>query len=380
MRVALDGKPLAATLTGVGHYSLELASALASVAPADDFTLLSPTPLESAAAIEVKRRLSRNFHEIHLNSHRLNRYWWSLGLPLYLSKSSFDLFHGTNYDIPRLGRTLALVTIHDLSLLLHPDTHDQRLVARARRRLPKVARHATMIITGSESVKREICSLLNVATSKVAVTPYEPLSVFKRMAREITIEIRKRLGIADDFILFVGTIEPRKNLQTLAKAFAEILHSTPHRPQLVIAGKTGWLMSDFCSYLKLAGVEEKVCFTGYLDDEDLRALYSSCSLFVYPSIYEGFGLPPLEAMACGAPVITSDISAIRETVGTAARLVSPLDVDGLARVMAQLLADNREREMMGNLGLEHALKFTWDRTASLTLEVYKEVLARAQAL
>jgi glycosyltransferase involved in cell wall biosynthesis len=235
------------------------------------------------------------------------------------------------------------------------------------------------IITGSESVKREICSHLGVPSSKVAVTPYAPRSVFKRVAQTSTIEIRKRLGIAGDFILFVGTIEPRKNLQTLARAFAELLHSTPHRPQLVIAGKAGWLMSDFHSDLKLAGVDDKVCFTGYVGDEELRALYSSCSLFVYPSIYEGFGLPPLEAMACGAPVVTSDISAIRETVGTAARLVSPLDVEGLAGVMARLLTDNGEREMLGNLGLEHARKFTWQRTASLTLDVYKEVLARAHA-
>lgn len=374
MRVALDGKPLAAALTGVGRYTLELASALASVAPVDDFTLLSPTPLETSAAVELKRRLSTNLHEIHLNSERLNRYWWSLGLPLYLAKTSFDLFHGTNYDTPRFNRIPTIVTIHDLSTLLYPDTHEQRLVARARRRLPKVARNATMIITGAESVKREICEQLGVASGKVAVTPYAPRAVFGRMALEDSVETRRRLGVADQFILFVGTIEPRKNLQTLVRAFDEILRTTRHTPQLVIAGKRGWLMEGFFSSLKSNGLEDRILFTGYLSDDDLRALYSSCGVFVYPSIYEGFGLPPLEAMACGAPVVTSDIPVIRETVGNAAQMVNPMDVQEVAAAIVKVLEDPQVRAQLSMAGQEQAAKFTWDATARQTLEVYEHVL------
>jgi glycosyltransferase involved in cell wall biosynthesis len=374
MRIALDGRPLASTLTGVGHYTVELARALAAVAPSDEFTLLAPVPLEASALAEIKRHPFRNLHEIHFNSPSLNSYWWSLGLPLYLTGSSFNLFHGTNYDIPRWRLLPAVVTIHDLSLLLHSETHEQRLVERARRRLPGVARSAAMVITPSESVKREICEHLGVAADKVAVTPEAPRSIFKRVGPEVTVEVRKRLGIADNFILFVGTIEPRKNLETLIDALAEILRTTQHRPQLVVTGKTGWLMDDFFSLPRAAGLENKVCFTGYVSDADLSSLYSSCSVFVYPSKYEGFGLPPLEAMACGAPVVTSDIPVMRETVGTAARLVNPSSVQDLAGAIVTLLDDKHARERLSVLGQEHAQSFTWAETARKTHEVYERVL------
>jgi glycosyltransferase involved in cell wall biosynthesis len=375
MRVALDGKPLASTLTGVGHYTVELTRALAAVASSDDFTLVSPAPPEASALAHIRQHPFRNLHEIHFSSDRLNRYWWSFGLPLYLTGTSFNLFHGTNYDIPRWHPVPTVVTIHDLSLLLHGDTHVQRLVERARRRLPSVARSASMVITASESVKREICEHLAVAPSKVAVTPYAPRSIFKRIDRAGTVETRKRLGIADDFILFVGTIEPRKNLQTLLEAFAKIVSATQHCPQLVIAGKTGWLMDDF--FLPSAGgLRDKVRFTGYVSDNDLNALYSSCSVFVYPSKYEGFGLPPLEAMACGAPVVTSDIPVIRETVGTAALLVDPSKADDLASAIVKLLDDKQARGRLSVLGQDHARTFSWLDTARKTLDVYRAVLER----
>lgn len=374
MRVALDGRPLASLKTGVGHYTFELARSLASVAPSDHFTLVSPVPLESSVADELKNRSRANLHDVQLNSERLNRYWWSFGLPLYLTRRSFDLFHGTNYDIPRWNILPTVVTIHDLSLLLHPDTHEEPQVKRARRRMPKVAHSAARIITPSESVKREVCEHLGVDPNKVAVTPEAPRSAFRRIASVRTEEVRRRLGVADDFILYVGTIEPRKNLKTLVQAFAEILRTTVHRPQLVIAGQEGWLMDDFFGSIRKNGLEDKVRFTGYLHDEDLCALYSSCSAFVYPSLYEGFGLPPLEAMACGAPVITSDIPVIKETVGSAACLVRPEDGDQIAGAIVRVMEDRRTAEKLSLLGLEQARKFTWGRTASLTLEVYRQVL------
>lgn len=374
MRVALDGKPLAATLTGVGHYTLELARALAAIAPADDFTLISPTPLTLPTAIELKRRYFSNLREIHLNSERLNRYWWSLGLPLCLSGTPYDLFHGTNYDVPRWHKIPKVVTIHDLSLLLHHDTHEAALVRRARRRLPAAARSASMIITASESVKKEIVNLLGVEPGKVAVTPYAARSVFQPMDQAETVETRNRLGIADEFILFVGTIEPRKNLKTLLQAFEEILRKTERNPQLVIAGRKGWMMEEFFSSVEMAGIKDRIVFTGYLPDEELCALYSSCTVFVYPSIYEGFGLPPLEAMACGAPVITSDIPVIRETVGSAAELINPGDAQELARAIVKLLETPQAKRRLSIIGLDQAASFTWEQTAKKTLEVYEQVL------
>lgn len=293
---------------------------------------------------------------------------------MVLAGASFDVFHGTNYDIPRWTSVPSVVTIHDLSLLLYNDKHETSLVNRARRRLPAVARSARMIITGSESVKREIVEHLNVSADKVCATPYAPRSCFKPISFAETLDTRKRLGIEDDFILFVGTIEPRKGLMNLVEAYADILHTLDSSPQLVIAGGQGWLMDDFMSSISARGLDDRIQFTGYVCDEDLAALYSSCTAFVYPSIYEGFGFPPLEAMACGAPVITSDISVLRETVGTAACLVDPGRTGDLARAMAGVMGDKNYRSELSRGGLAHASRFSWERTAQLTLDVYKQAL------
>ena len=350
MKIALDGMPLASPLTGVGHYTSELVRSLAFVAPNDQFEVISPKP------------------------GLLNRRWWSVGLPLYISRNSFDLFHGTNYEVPLWSRRTSVVTIHDLSLLLYSEAHEPHLVRRARWRLPLMAKSASMIITPSASVKNEVCETLGVDAAKVAVTPEAPRAIFKRREDAEVSGVRRRLGVSGDFILFVGTIEPRKNLHRLIEAFEQLLNTTSLSPQLVIAGGQGWLMDDFFSVIKQKKLEARICLTGYLHDEDLRALYSSCRVFVYPSLYEGFGLPPLEAMACGAPVITSRIASITETVGTAARLVNPRDTNDLSRAIVEMLIDDEMRKHFSEAGAEHVKKFTWEQTALKTLEVYRHVI------
>jgi glycosyltransferase involved in cell wall biosynthesis len=348
MRIALDGMPLASPLTGVGHYTAELARNLAVVAPSDSFTFILPGGL-------LKRR------------------WWSLGLPLHLLRNSFDLFHGTNYEIPFWSRRPTVVTIHDLSILSQSEVHEQRLVRRARKRLPWMAKRASRIITPSHSVKTEVCEAFGIQPDKVAVTPEAPRSVFKRREDR---ELLRRLGIEGDFILFVGTIEPRKNLRRLVEAFDQMLRNTSLSPTLVIAGGQGWMMDDFVSFIKRTGVEDRVRLTGYLGDEELCGLYSTCAAFIYPSLYEGFGLPPLEAMACGAPVITSRTPALVETVGSAARLVDPKNVDDIAQAMAEMLSDKKAREHYAELGTAHVKKYSWEQTALKTLEVYRELLSK----
>lgn len=346
MRIALDGMPLAAPLTGVGHYTAELARNLPVLAPSDSFTFIAPGGL-------LKRR------------------WWSLGLPLHLLRNSFDLFHGTNYEIPFWSRHPTVVTIHDLSLLLHSEAHSDDLVSRARWRLPWMAKRASKIITPSNSIKTELCEALKIHPDKVVVTPEAPRPVFKKRKDP---ELLRRLGIERDFILFVGTIEPRKNLRRLVEAFARMLRGTSLSPQLVIAGGQGWMMDDFVSFINEKGVADRVCLTGYLEDEDLCALYSTCSAFIYPSLYEGFGLPLLEAMACGAPVITSRTPALLETAGSAARLVDPRDIEDIAQAMTELLSDLRAREHYAELGKAHVQKFSWEQTVQKTLAVYRELL------
>jgi glycosyltransferase involved in cell wall biosynthesis len=367
MRIGLDGLPLTQLKTGVGTYTVELARALAAQAPQDEFQLISPRPFHDGAS---QNGLPGNHSLVYSKPNLFARRWWSLGLPSYLRRTSTALFHGTNFEVPLRGNCPSVITIHDLSLLLHSSTHEARAVLRARVRLPRMARKAAFVITDSEQVRREVCEHLSVEPGKVIAIPLAPQPAFAPVSPEVAVEARRRLGVEDDFVLYAGTIEPRKNLATLLTAFEDVLRTTELRPQLVIAGKLGWKQNDLANRLEKA---DRIKSIGYVSDADLRALYSSCRAFVYPSIYEGFGLPPLEAMACGAPVIAS---AVPSVTNSTARVIEATDVQGLARSIVELVSDARARETLSAAGLNHAAKFSWAQTAKLTREVYQEALTR----
>ena len=370
MRIALDGMPLAQPRTGVGTYTFELAQALAAAAPQDEFELISPLPFEDSIRASVK---PGNLELIYSRPNLFQRRWWTVGLPSYIRRNPrIALFHGTNYEVPLREHCPAVLTIHDLSLLLHSNTHQARAVRRARLLLPAMARKARLIITPSEAIKTELCEHLGIQPEKVFAIPLAPRSGFKPLPRVETLTVRKRLEIEDQFLLFVGTIEPRKNLGTLLEAFEEILRTSDLAPQLVVAGKIGWKSDAVLSQVKRSPISDRVRVLGFVADEDLRALYSSCSAFIYPSIYEGFGLPPLEAMACGAPVVSSRVPSIKESV---ARIISATDSKGLARNVIELLRDERARQALSSRGIKYAQEFSWQRTAALTRAVYAQALS-----
>jgi glycosyltransferase involved in cell wall biosynthesis len=249
-------------------------------------------------------------------------------------------------------------------------------VRRARRRLPLMARAATMIVTPTESVRREVHEHLQIPLERIATVPEAARSCFRRLEAAQTVQTRNRLGIQEEFLLFVGTVEPRKNLTMLVRAFEEVLRVRERPLQLVIAGREGWLVDDLFTDLKRSPAAKNILFTGYLNDEDLCALYSSCAVFVYPSLYEGFGLPPLEAMASGAPVIASRIPSIEEVVGPAARLVSPESVAELTEAIIELLSSEGTRENLSAAGTRCAAEFSWNLTARLTRVVYAKAMER----
>jgi glycosyltransferase involved in cell wall biosynthesis len=369
VRIGIDGIPLAEQKTGVGHYTFEIALELARQAPSDSFEILSHRPFSHAAVSDLDAPDNLTFIKQPVN--RATRNWWTIGLPLYIKRARLDLFHGTNYDIPVWGGCPTVLTIHDLSLLLFPETHEERNVRRARRRLPVMSRQATLIITPTNAVKLEVCEHLRIPRDKVVVVNEAPRRSFRPMSLEQASATLRRLGVADEFVLYVGTIEPRKNLITLVKAFEEVLRSTTLRPQLVIAGKKGWLTDELFTYIESAKLGDRIHLTGYLGDDDLRALYSACRVMVYPALYEGAGLPTLEAMACGAPVITTNTPALSEMVGNKARLFAPADSGALARHIVELLTTPAARESMSRAGIHHAARFSWERAARETMEAYR---------
>jgi glycosyltransferase involved in cell wall biosynthesis len=239
--------------------------------------------------------------------------------------------------------------------------------------MPLMTRKARLIITPSELVKNEVCEHLKVEPEKVFAIPLAPRSIFRPTTVSETLSARKRLEIEEPFLLFVGTIEPRKNLSTLLHALEEVVRTTDLRPQLLVAGQLGWKTDEVFSQLRQSPSRDRVRVIGFVSDEDLRALYSSCRAFIYPSIYEGFGLPPLEAMACGAAVISSQVPSIKESV---ARIVSATDSKDLARNVIEVLRDEQARQSLSIRGLKHAQEFSWQRTAALTREVYAKALLR----
>lgn len=382
MRIGLDGLPLTTPKTGVGHYTFELAWALASVDPSSRFEFVYPStfPLISPAEDGKGRSFPDNLRLERLSVGPLGRHWWSIGLPGYIRRVGFDIFHGTNYDVPLWRRCATVLTVHDLSLLTHPDTHEKRSVRRARRRLPMMVRTADAIITPTDSVRREVCERFRVNPEKVFAVAEAARSTFQPLDFEATAATRQRFGIGDEFLLTVGTLEPRKNLSMLVSAFEEVTSARPQSTtQLVIAGGRGWLSGPLFSAIEQSPVQDRIILSDYLNDDDLRALYASCRAFIYPSLYEGFGLPPLEAMACGAPVIASRIPALTETIGDAALFFDPKSVSELKHTILQLLDDeNAEtgRRAFSAAGQRRVAEFSWEKTARETLQVYAEAAKR----
>ncbi|HZB46404.1 MAG TPA: glycosyltransferase family 1 protein [Pyrinomonadaceae bacterium] len=399
MLIGLDAIPLTEPLAGVGHYTSELARALARSSAADEFELAYPStypPLDLFVVDKVKP--PSNLKAARVNVGAAGRHWWSLGLPRYVSRRGIQLFHGTNYDVPLWRRCATVLTVHDLSLFTRPETHEARRVWRARRRLPLMARTATLVITPTEAVRREVCERLGVRAEKVCAVHEAARGIFRPLAFAATADTRRRLGAGEDFLLAVGTIEPRKNLRALVRAFESIVRETTAATttattqatatneatmkatlgglRLVVAGGKGWLSDPLFDEVARSPVKDRIVFTGYVTDEDLRALYSSCRLFAYPSLYEGFGLPVLEAMQCGAPVLTSRTPALSEVAGAAALLVNPDSPEEIARGIVELLGSEAERRRLSGAGLERAAEFSWERAARQTLEVYAEASKR----
>jgi len=299
--------------------------------------------------------------------------WDQLILPYELKKHDIDVMHGTKGVAPIFTDSKIVITIHDLIPILYPDTYTMIDRTYWRHVLPLFAKTAEQIITVSESTKNDLVSLLNIDETKVSVTPLGIDNRYKKPLKDNIMTIN-RYYLPDQYILYVGTLQPRKNLATLIYAFYKLKQVKQIKHKLVIVGKKGWLYNDIFKLVNKFNIASEVKFTGYVPDEDLPYLYNAADLFVYPSFYEGFGLPPLEAMACGTPVITSNTSSLPEVVGDAGIMVDPYDVDGLAQAMYEVLTNDDLREDLIKKGIERAKMFSWEKTARETLKVYESVV------
>jgi len=292
-------------------------------------------------------------------------------LPRRLAR--YDLFHAPGYVAPRRVPVPTVLTVYDLVALRHPGLARWSNGLHYRWRLPRSAPQARRVIVPSECVARDVAENLGVPRERVRVVPLGVEASFRPPSLDARALARSRHHLARPFLLYVGNIEPKKNLPTLLRAFALLKRGgLPH--ELVIAGKRGWKCRDVFRLPARLGIESDVRFLGYVAEEDLPGLYGSAEVFCFPSIVEGFGLPPLEAMACGAPVITSDAEALIETTGDAAEHVPALDAEALADAMRRVLTDAALRERLRAAGLARAAHFTCSRTAEATRAVYREAI------
>jgi glycosyltransferase involved in cell wall biosynthesis len=354
VRVALDATPLTLSSGGLPRYVTELSIALAKEFPEDIFSLLSdqPFPMPERAPVNLVR--GRQPHSA------AERRWWLWGIQQAIRQTGAQIFHGTNFEVPYLGSTPAILTIHDLSpwreKAWQPDIHNAD-ADRVRWRTPWLVRlrRARMILTVSEAVRGEIISQFGLPEDRVRAVPLAASSLFRPLP--------PTSPTPKPFFLFVATLEPRKNVEGLVEGWRESRAET--HTDLVIAGRN---RADF------AGIpaSEGLLFLGEVPDQQLPRLYSDALAFVYPTHYEGFGLPVLEAMQCGCPVITSRDPAVMEVAGGAAiHASSPLEI---ADAMRALATNPRLRNVLRGCGLERAANFSWSRTAKETHAVYEEVL------
>ena len=302
--------------------------------------------------------------------------WEQVAQPWALRQARVDLLHALAFVAPLWSPCPTVVTVHDLSFLRFPERFRpaNRLYLTWMTRLS--ARRARRIIAVSHYTRTEVVRLLGFPEERVDVVvhgvdhtrfhPYPPAQVAA---------FRQARGLPDRFILFVGTLEPRKNLPTLLRAFARLREQHPEEEvTLVIAGGKGWYYDPLFAQVRALGLSDRVRFPGFVPDAELPLWYSAATFFVYPSLYEGFGMPLLEAMACGTPVIAARSSALPEVVGEAGLLVPPDDAEGLARAMAWLLKDEALRLHLRERGRAQAARFTWAQTASQTVVVYRRAL------
>jgi glycosyltransferase involved in cell wall biosynthesis len=363
--VAIDAHMVGTHETGNETYVVQLTSALARLG-GYDYKLYTPRPQAIPSQIAASECVS--IHSFG-NIPAFVRIPWLY--PRMAAEDGVGLLHMTYMAPPRLRCPLVL-SIHDVSYKVYPQFFSPRVRLLLAMLVGPGIRRAARIVTISESSKRDIIRFYGVRPEKIVVTPLAAGSQYMPQPADEVARVLRSHNLSGRYVLAVGDKQPRKNLSRLVRAFSTIALEMPD-VMLVIVGQSGWQGSEVGQTVKSLGLNTRVRFTGFVPDSDLPALYSGADVFCYPSLYEGFGLPPLEAMACGAPTVTSNTSSLPEVVGDAALTVDPLSVGEMVGALRNLLADSTKRQEYGRRALHQAALFSWDRTARLTRDAYDKI-------
>lgn len=393
MKIAVDGRTIIRGKSGVGTYVERTMRSLLQIDQRNEYFLFLIEPLDDLVAPNLTKLDIKGYQKAVRN-----RYWDSILLPLFTKENSIDIFFGAAYALPllprwgklieplpvpskwkipfNLGREVKFVAgILDVIGFVHPETFTPKMRLWQRIFVANAVRIADSIITISESTKRDILKLFRYDPSKIHVTPLSVDPDFHpNHDRAIVDGVRRRYALPEQFVLYVGTIEPRKNVAGIARAYAQLPVHVQQQFPLVIAGARGWYAGAIFEEISTLGISDHIREIGFVEAQDLPTLVSMAKLFVFPSLYEGFGYPPLEAMASGVPVITSSVSSLPEVVGNAGILVDPTDYGALCAEMNRVLTDEKLHVELKEKGLQRAKEFSWRKTAQMTLRVFEKTI------
>ncbi|HEX8721356.1 MAG TPA: glycosyltransferase family 1 protein [Pyrinomonadaceae bacterium] len=372
MHIAIDAHSVGAGLAGNETYAANLVEALAEVDGENRYTVY-------VTREEAARRFGGRWPNVAVR--RTLPHSPLVRIPLTLSaelrRRPVDLLH-VQYTAPPLSPCPVVATVHDLSFEHIPETFRRRSRVQLRLTVRATARRAAEVIAPSEFTRRDLVETYGLDPARVTAIPLAVSPRFRPVEDAAELErVRRRYGIAREYVLAVGSIQPRKNLARLARAYTALRRARgrSNLPQLVLVGKKGWLYDDTLDAIEEERLAGSVVLTGYVSEGDLPALYTGALCFAYPSYFEGFGLPPLEAMSCGAPVLTGDRTSLPEVVGDAGLTVDPFDEEALAAALARLIDDDALRARLSERGLKRARRFDWRETARMTLQVYRRVMS-----
>ncbi len=368
MRFAIDAHAIGRHLTGNEVYVRSLLQAFAAPDREAEFVAY-------VTGRDAESAIPERFEVHHVSANPFLRLGFDLSRQLRRDK--VDLLH-VQYTAPLACPVPVVVSVHDVSFLEHPEYFTRGRALQLRVTVSRTVRNAAKVITGSEFARDSIMRAYQLPTDRIAVIPDAANPVFRAVNRSAAArKVRERFSVEGPFVLCVGDLQPRKNQIGLIQAFAKLMRAHPHlKHRLVLAGKDTWFGGRVREAARESGIENRILFTGFVTDDDLLQLYNACECFAFPSFYEGFGIPVLEAMACCRAVIASNAASIPEVADGAGILFDPYRIEEIVRALGDVLLDAELRARLERLGGQRATLFNWQKTAQATLEVYREVAER----